>query len=298
MPPIDASSPNFFLLLSLGAAVAHGLMPEFAPALVILVFLWVLVKAPILAIALAGAELREAALNADMPAVNLFSAIQFPILHGVPEFEASMVTPPPSGIAYQRFTKLGTVEEELRLEPTMISYRTSAYRRWGNVTEIVEQAVFPILKNYLKEAPTVSALIVQYIDRFFSDTLGDQDCSELFEPDSPWIVSSLTKNATLWHSHCGLFENAGERVRRLINVNIDVSDRQPPGEETPLRSVAILTLCSDQFKDATQLLDTESFPSEARTRFKHLHTRSKHILLQVLSAPYRRLISLTLEGDS
>lgn len=244
------------------------------------------------------AKLREIALKADMPAANLFGAIQIPTLPGVPEFEVSLIPPPPSGIAYQRFTKLGTVDEELRLEPSMISYRTSTYRRWADAIEIVEKAIFPIMEDYLKEIPSVSALILQYVDRFFSETAGDQNCSELFEEGSPWIVSSLTRNVTLWHSHCGLFEGATGGVRRLINVNIDVSDRKPPGGETALRSVAVLTLCSDQFTDSARLLDPANFPSEARTRFNNLHARSKQILWQVLSAPYRDRISLTLEGDS
>jgi uncharacterized protein (TIGR04255 family) len=244
------------------------------------------------------AKLREAALAADMPAANLFGAIQIPHVPGVPEWEVSVAVPQPSGIAYQRYTKYGTVQEELRLEPTMISYRTSAYRRWVNVTEIVEKAIFPIVKAYLKEVPSVSALVIQYIDRFYSKIGGNQDCSELFEPASPWIVSPLAKSKTLWHSHCGLFEDASDGVRRLINVNVDVSDRKPPGSEDARRSVAVLTLCSDQFMDTNRLLDTEGFPSEARSRFDNLHVRSKQILAEVLSTPYRKRISLTLKGKS
>ena len=187
-------------------------------------------------------KLRETASHADMPAANAFGTIQIPRLPGVPEIELTIAQPVPTGIAYQRYTKLGTVEEELRLEPAMISYKTSAYKRWSNVDHIVESAIFPILKDYLTEVPYIVALIIQYIDLFYSNIEGDQDCSELFCPNSKWIVSSLTKNLTMWHSHCGLFEDAAEGSRRLINVNVDVSDRKPPGSEASHRSVAILTV--------------------------------------------------------
>jgi hypothetical protein len=53
MPPIDLHSGGFFLLLLLGAAVTFGIAPEFAPALVLLAFLWGLVSYPVVAITLA-----------------------------------------------------------------------------------------------------------------------------------------------------------------------------------------------------------------------------------------------------
>jgi hypothetical protein len=243
-------------------------------------------------------KLRDAASGADMPAANTFGTIQIPRLPGVPEFELTIPQPAPTGVAYQRYTKLGTVEEELRLEPVMISYKTSSYERWSNVTHIVESAIFPVLKDYLSEVPYVLGLIIQYIDLFYADTDGDQDCSELFCPNSKWLVSSLTKKRTMWHSHCGLFEDVAEGSRRLINVNVDVSDRKPPRSEASYRSVAILTLCSDQFLDNHRPVDIESFPSEARTRFNSLHDRSKQLLSEVLSTAYQDRIGLKLETGS
>jgi uncharacterized protein (TIGR04255 family) len=230
------------------------------------------------------AQLRDAALKADIP-----------VQPGLPEFEVMVPVPAPSGVAFQRFTKLGTVEEEIRLEPAMISYRTTTYRRWADVEELLKRIVFPVLREYLVEVPSVSTLVLQYIDRFFAGEPGDQDCSELFLKASPWIVTSLVAKQTLWHSHCGLFEETQGATRRLINVNVDVSDRRPPGSDTAVRSVAILTLCSDQFMDLSQLVDPASFPSEARARFQVLHKRSKKLLAEVLSKPYLERISLAVE---
>jgi uncharacterized protein (TIGR04255 family) len=241
------------------------------------------------------AHLRDAALKADLPATHLYGAVQIPVQPGLPEYEVMVPAPPPSGVAFQRYTKLGTVEEEIRLEPVMISYRTTTYRRWTDVEEFLERILFPVLKEYLVEVPSVSALVLQYIDRFFANEPGDQDCSELFLKASPWIVTSLAAKQTLWHSHCGLFEDVKGANRRLINVNVDVSDHRPPGSDTALRSVAILTLCSDQFTDASQLVVPERFPSEARVRFQGLHKRSKELLAEVLSEPYQKRISLTAE---
>jgi uncharacterized protein (TIGR04255 family) len=241
------------------------------------------------------AQLRDAAIKADMPATNPYGSVQLPVQPGLPEYELRIPTPAFSGVAFQRYTKLGTVEEEIRLEPAMISYRTTTYRRWADVEGLLERILFPVLREYLVEVPSVLALVLQYVDRFFANEPGDQDCSELFLKGSPWIVTSLVAKQTLWHSHCGVFEDVKGANRRLINVNVDVSDQPPPGSDTALRSVAILTLCSDQFTDASQLVVPERFPSEARVRFQGLHKRSKELLAEVLSEPYQKRISLTAE---
>jgi uncharacterized protein (TIGR04255 family) len=242
------------------------------------------------------AQLRDAAIKADMPATHPYGAVQIPVQPGLPEYEVMVpAQPAPSGVAFQRYTKLGTVEEEIRLEPAMISYRTTTYRRWADVEGLLERILFPVLKEYLVEVPSVLALVLQYVDRFFANEPGDQDCSELFLKGSPWIVTSLVGKQTLWHSHCGVFEDVKGANRRLININVDVSDQRPPGSDTALRSVAILTLCSDQFTDTSQLVDPERFPSEARARFQALHNRSKDLLAEVLSKPYQERISLTAE---
>ena len=102
------------------------------------------------------AQLRDAALKADLPATNPYGAVQIPVQPGLPEYAVMVPVPPaPSGVAFQRYTKLGTVEEEIRLEPAMISYRTTTYRRWADVEGLLERILVPVLREYLIEVPSV-----------------------------------------------------------------------------------------------------------------------------------------------
>jgi hypothetical protein len=54
---MNASDPNFFILLLLGGAVLYGLMPTYGAMMLALAALWVLGKAPLLFFVLAGAWL-------------------------------------------------------------------------------------------------------------------------------------------------------------------------------------------------------------------------------------------------
>jgi hypothetical protein len=54
---MNASDPNFFLLLLFGAIIAGGVLPASAPALVMLCFLRLLGSYPLIAILLAAAWL-------------------------------------------------------------------------------------------------------------------------------------------------------------------------------------------------------------------------------------------------
>jgi hypothetical protein len=51
----DASSPNFFLLLLIGSIIAWGVIPEYAGALVILAWLWLLGMHPVLGLVIGAA---------------------------------------------------------------------------------------------------------------------------------------------------------------------------------------------------------------------------------------------------
>jgi hypothetical protein len=51
---MNASDPNFFVLLLFAAILCWGILPAFAPAVVILCFLWLLGSYPLIAIALAA----------------------------------------------------------------------------------------------------------------------------------------------------------------------------------------------------------------------------------------------------
>src|ERR1700730_427634 len=50
---MNATDPNFFILIIIGACLVYGLAPAFFPALVILGGLWLIAKAPVLGVTVA-----------------------------------------------------------------------------------------------------------------------------------------------------------------------------------------------------------------------------------------------------
>jgi len=71
---MDPTSPNFFALLLLGAALCFGLAPAFAPALVFVGLLWIIAAAPhlgvVIVIALAVAVILKAPIRWPLESVR------------------------------------------------------------------------------------------------------------------------------------------------------------------------------------------------------------------------------------
>ncbi len=205
------------------------------------------------------------------------------------------------GTYFQRFNSVGAVEEELRLERNFVGYRTSKYDRWKAIVEKLEAIVLPLAQQYANEASLLDSVVLQYVDRFTSSEAGNIDWSELFSPTTPWVASGMLATATAWHSHSGRFEQVQETsgARRLINVNVDVGEPViRPGASSP-QSLAILTLCTDQFVRpgiAPYVVEPGSFQSDMRSRFEVLHERAKAILMEVLSDAYLERIDMPKSG--
>ena len=202
------------------------------------------------------------------------------------------------GTYFQRFNSVGGVEEEIRLERNFVGYRTGKYDRWKSIVEKLEAIVLPLAQQYAVEASLLDSVVLQYVDRFTSAEPGNVDWSELFNPTTPWIASGMLSTATAWHSHSGRFEKAAEAssARRLINVNVDVGEPVIRPGANSFQSLAILTLCTDQFvrpSIAAHVIDPGTFQSDMRSRFELLHQRAKAILQEVLSDAYLDRIDLT-----
>ena len=197
----------------------------------------------------------------------------------------------PFGTFFQRFNASGGVEEELRVERNFIGYRTSRYDRWSDITSKLETLLLPLAKVYVSEVPLLDSAFLQYVDRFTASGQTAVNWSELFRSPTPWVVSGMIPTLTGWHSHCGRFEPLSDTqgARRLVNVNVDVGEPLiRPGAPTT-NSLAILTLCTDQFAKpgvAPKVIDSSMFPSDMRSRFDAMHDRAKEILKELLSDDY------------
>ncbi len=201
------------------------------------------------------------------------------------------------GTYFRRFNTKGGVEEELRIERNLIGYRTGSYDRWKGIVDKLVVVVLPLVDLYSKEVPILASVILQYVDRFTIKKKSDVDWSELFCPNTQWVVSGMLHTQTAWHSHCGRFEESTTKQedRRLVNVNVDVGEPTAMLGGEPMASLAILTLCSDTFirPGATPVpFDPTTIASNLRARFDALHVRSKEILKEVLAEPYLKRIGM------
>ena len=189
---------------------------------------------------------RRLAADHDLPAETLQAglAISVDVLSGIQPHNIGS-----TGTYFRRFNTMGGIEEELRIERSLIGYRTGSYDRWKGIVEKLEVLVLPLVELYAKEVPILDSAILQYVDRFKIKGMSDVDWSELFRPDTQWVVSGMLHTRTAWHSHCGRFEEATTKQgdRRLVNVNVDVGEPIAMLGGEPINSLAILTLCSDNF---------------------------------------------------
>lgn len=202
-----------------------------------------------------------------------------------------------AGTYFRRFNPMGGIEEELRIERNLIGYRTSVYERWKGIINKLEMLVLPLTELYAKEVPILDSALLQYVDRFKIKSNSNVDWSELFRPDTQWVVSGMLHTPTAWHSHCGRFEETDTKqsVRRLVNVNVDVGEPIAMLGGEPISSLALLTLCSDNFirsGTAPVVFSPADISSNLRAHFDALHKRSKKILEEVLAEPYLERIGM------
>lgn len=207
--------------------------------------------------------------------------------------------PPPhppagEGVIFQRFRSDGSIEEELRVDRQSVYFRTALYTRWNEIWGAARNYMDLVVSSYSESAP-VALIGLNYIDKFVlqgpPESLALQ---RLFQEDSPYLSHQIFQQPDLWHSHTGAFERTDNTTRRLVNVNVDCLDEPAPGGVSR-RLVAIATVLNDMFNqpqfDRLQLRPEEA-SDFVTVHMEALHTTSKSILRQMLTADMSRRIAL------
>lgn len=190
------------------------------------------------------AKLKSKDFEIDLPGKNNITEHGFSIQFGNPVQAA----PPNVVINGVRRTKSlpdGTIESELRIERSAITFITTRYTRWAKIWEQCAKYFNELLPFYLIDSK-INTINLNYIDKFIWTDLPTTCNPELLlKNNSKYISQHIFEIKDLWHSHTGAFIRFDDSTKRLVNVNIDCVDELH--DEKLRRVIAISTSIADHF---------------------------------------------------
>jgi uncharacterized protein (TIGR04255 family) len=201
---------------------------------------------------------------------------------------------PVTGILLHRNAPDGSIERELRVEQSSMSFRTNVYSRWSAVWELAHKYFSSVMGTYLDSGANLVNVSLNFVDKFVWDgEMKNCNPSLLIKHDSKYVASHVFSRDDLWHSHTGAFDRSDNQTKRLTNVNIDCLDEVVGF--TPRRSVVITTVLTDMFNqpsyDMTSLSQGNGMDF-VTSHLEALHNYDKEILREILVAPIAQQIAL------
>lgn len=182
--------------------------------------------------------------------------------------------PTNSGTVFQKTDTDGSLENELRVEQSSLTFITTKYTRWVAVWAQAS-SYFDVLIPLYTEHAGLAGISVNYVDKFvWSGDFKDCKPSHLLRADSKYLCPHIYTAEDFWHSHTGAFTRPDIHTRRLLNVNVDYLDETRL--ENTRRIVAITTVLTDQLNQPGYTLS--SLKQEENIDFIKSHMHSLHIL--------------------
>lgn len=194
-----------------------------------------------------------------------------------------------SGTAFQRMQG-DNVLEALSVTTEAVRFETNTYTRWVAFKEQFEpflRAVMPLIAL----ASQVKSLALEYNDFFYAVHEGSADVQLIVDRQSPFIVKKAYSRRSPFHSHAGWFENETGASRKLVNVDLSVTDANGPmgvRRAIMIRTHEAETIIDFMSERAAQLLDTDIAVQLLDT----LHVSLKRRLRDVLTRDCAAMISL------
>lgn len=198
----------------------------------------------------------------------------------------------PNSVEFLRLVRPNFYEEKLALQRAVMRYETSAYTRWFAVQERASSLFTKVVQHYLNAVP-ILGVAVEYVDRFDADPASAApDAGVVIKEDSPLIARRAFNRYHPWHSHAGWFDVPDEKTKRLVNVDVDVTDAQPAPEVR--RAIQIRTSMTDFFNQSgfAPLSAQDAEWAFLVGRFDVLHDQLKELLSTVLTEGAAGRISL------
>jgi uncharacterized protein (TIGR04255 family) len=200
---------------------------------------------------------------------------------------------PKTMVAVPRVFQSATGTLVLTISAQGIVLTTTSYVRWQPFVGEFERLARPIVSLF-RRVVSVSAVRLEYWDRFiWSPDWKDFNIRQLIRDNSPYLTPAALTKSREWHSHTGWFEPAGRGLRRLVNINIDVSEFTRPSFQ-PQPSVGIYSSLTDQ----ANIVGYGAIPDESLTegfvidRLEDQHLALKDIIGHIILDEMATRISL------
>lgn len=196
-----------------------------------------------------------------------------------------------AGAEYLRQERPDFVSDKFVLSKNFLRYEEHAYTRWAVLSQKIESC-FADAYDIFNKATQVGDLYVEYIDVFLCAMEHDDNVNLIIDSASDFIAKGAVSDTGLWHTHSGYFDNDDGTVRRLHQINIDVSNANTPSGL--MRAVQIRTFASDALRDPSQgPFDGLTKPwVELSARLNDLHTAAKADFRRILTADAAAAVSL------
>ena len=215
-----------------------------------------------------------------------------------PEPQPHIMQPQDAGVEFGRLSQPNVFVEKLRLERGSIRYENWDYTRWSGTRARLEKILDKVLSYYVNAVP-ILGVAVEYVDRFDAISIASNPhCSQIVDRQSDLIATRAFQDEAPWHSHVGWFEGADDRVRRLVNCDVDVADlatKTIGGDpDKPRRVIQIRTSFNDYFNQPNFLPTPDDDLSQQNLldRLDRMHTELKHVLGGILTKPAAERIQL------
>lgn len=214
-------------------------------------------------------------------------------------------TPPPFGVlpsgqqnalagyVCRRIQPNGSIEAELQVDRTSVTFRTSIYSRWDETwsnAKLYFERIVPIYSLSL----TIASIALNYVDKFvWSGPEDECKADYLLRSDSLYISNHILTLNDLWHSHTGAFLKKDEYTKRLLNINLDCLDEADI--QGTRRVVAITTVLTDMFNQTgyqPSNIGSDMILTHVAGHLNDMHIFDKYLLGRIINAEMCKRIGL------
>ncbi|MDP3251310.1 MAG: TIGR04255 family protein [Hydrogenophaga sp.] len=196
------------------------------------------------------------------------------------------------GALRQSIARNGAVEKELRVERTGIGFRDSSYTRWDNVWRGCQSFIQPLLLAIAGDEAIINVVQLQYVDKFIWH--GEKNkcrAAEALRVGSKYLVPAIFESEDFWHSHTGHFVRINERVKRLVQINVDHLEENTAKGACPVIRAA--TVVIDLLNQPGYQSDLVGFREHLEEKMQEMHNLLKAIFSELVSESMARRVGMS-----
>ncbi len=196
-----------------------------------------------------------------------------------------------AGAEYTRRTGPDSLSNRFVLSKNSMRYEEYEYTRWASLYQEIE-LFFSSSYDIFTKATHVNSIYVEYIDVFVCHPDHNDSVNLVIDPKSQYVASGAISDDRFWHTHSGFFESTDGEIRRLHQINIDVSNAQMT--DGLMRVIQVRTFVSDNLNESREGNENALTLSwiQIAERLTELHKSTKEDFMKVLTPDAALAISL------